>query len=446
MRSIPSMTNPIPIWVADYVLISYGTGAIMAVPGHDTRDFEFAQEFEIDIIPVVDPGEAEEVSRDDVLAGKAVFTDLGIAVNSGEYDELPTNEFKARITEDLAQKAIGRSAVNYKLRDWLFSRQHFWGEPFPILHELDAEGNMTGLVRTVPAEELPVDLPTEMKFRLRTRQPRAATRRRAPGLAVRDRSTVKSTNGKRIRCPNGRAPAGTTCGSSTPKTPKPSSIPKSKRPGCPSTSTWVAPSTPCCTLLYARFWHKVLYDYGYVSGAEPFQKLVNQGMILGEMEFTGYKNQDEQWVSAGDVKTNAAGQQICKKTSEIVTPVKVAAEAVEKQGDAFVLKENAKMRVDSRAYKMSKSRGNVVNPDEVVKQYGADSLRLYEMFMGPLEAVKPWSMEGVSGVRGFLDRVWRMMVDERAEEVTLNAAIQDADRWPHRRAERRRRQANRRAP
>jgi leucyl-tRNA synthetase len=149
-------------------------------------------------------------------------------------------------------------------------------------------------------------------------------------------------------------------------------------------------------LLYARFWHKVLFDYGYVSTAEPFQKLVNQGMILGEMEFT-------------------------------VDSAKVDADAVEKRGDTFVLKSDPKIKVDSRAHKMSKSRGNVVNPDEVVAEYGADSLRLYEMFMGPLEVVKPWSMDGVNGVRGFLDRVWRMIVDESAEKVTLNSAVKDVE-------------------
>lgn len=422
----PVNGKPIPIWVADYVLISYGTGAIMAVPGHDTRDFEFAQEFEIDIIPVVDPGEAEDISRDDVLAGKAVFTDLGIAVNSGEYDGMPTNDFKAKITEDLAAKGLGRGAVNYKLRDWLFSRQHFWGEPFPILHELDADGNMTGFVRTVPAEELPVDLPAEMKFDSEHASPEP------PLDAAPEDWLFVTIDGKKYKRETNSMPQW--AGSCwyylrflDPKNSEALVDPEIEKAWMPVDLYVGGAEHAVLHLLYARFWHKVLYDYGYVSTVEPFQKLVNQGMILGEMEFTGYQDQDDQWVSAGDVKTNAAGQQICKKTSDIVTPVRVGADDVEKKGDSFVLTEDTKIRVDSRAYKMSKSRGNVVNPDEVVKEYGADSLRLYEMFMGPLEAVKPWSMEGVSGVRGFLDRVWRMIVDERAEEITLNAAVQDAD-------------------
>jgi len=421
----PVNGKPIPIWVADYVLISYGTGAIMAVPAHDTRDFEFAEEFEIEILPVVDPGEAEEISRDDVLGGKESFTGLGIAINSGEYDGLPTNEFKEKIAGDLAGGGLGRSAVNYKLRDWLFSRQHFWGEPFPILHELDDEGNLTGLVRTVPDGDLPVDLPAEMKFDSEHASPEP------PLDAAPDDWLFVTIDGKKYKRETNSMPQW--AGSCwyylrflDPKNSEALVDPEVEKAWMPVDLYVGGAEHAVLHLLYARFWHKVLYDHGLVSTAEPFQKLVNQGMILGEMEFTGYQLND-QWISAAGVKTNAAGQQICKKTHEPVESVKVAADAVEKQGDGFVLTENGDIRVDSRAYKMSKSRGNVVNPDDVVKGYGADSLRLYEMFMGPLEAVKPWSMEGVSGVRGFLDRVWRMIVDERAEEIALNEAVQDAE-------------------
>ena len=159
-------------------------------------------------------------------------------------------------------------------------------------------------------------------------------------------------------------------------------------------------------LLYSRFWHKVLYDRGYVSTKEPFQKLVNQGMILGEVEYSGYQVQGN-WVNAADLRSNEAGELVCSKTGEKATLVHVEEGHVTKKGDSFVLSDRPEIRIDSRAHKMSKSRGNVVNPDEVVREYGADSLRLYEMFMGPLEATKPWSMNGVSGVRNFLDRVWK---------------------------------------
>jgi leucyl-tRNA synthetase len=183
-------------------------------------------------------------------------------------------------------------------------------------------------------------------------------------------------------------------------------------------------------LLYARFWHKALYDRGYVSQPEPFGKLVNQGMILGEMEFTGYRRATGEWVSSTEVQEADGGRYELKGSRQPVEAVKLPAEQVEKQGEAFVLKANPRIRIDARAYKMSKSRGNVVNPDQVVRDFGADSLRLYEMFMGPLEAVKPWSMDGVSGVRGFLDRVWRMTVDERADEMQLHAAVADVPLTP----------------
>jgi leucyl-tRNA synthetase len=180
-------------------------------------------------------------------------------------------------------------------------------------------------------------------------------------------------------------------------------------------------------LLYARFWHKVLYDRGYVSTIEPFQRLVNQGMILGEMEYTGYRQPDGGWVSCQNTVKNSEGTLVDAVTGVPVREVKVRAEDAEKTGENFVLRADPSIRIDSRAFKMSKSRGNVVNPDEIVMDYGADSLRLYEMFMGPLEATKPWSMAGVNGVRNFLDRVWRMIVDDRSETVQLNSAVQDVE-------------------
>ncbi len=391
----PVNNEPIPIWVADYVLISYGTGAIMAVPAHDTRDFEFAVEFDLPIVPVVDPGADAQVPRDDLLAGKIAFIADGTAINSGEYTGLTTPQFKQKIAEDLASKGLGKSAVNYKLRDWLFSRQHFWGEPFPILHELDDEGKPTGLVRALSPEELPLDLPTDMKFNAEHASPEP------PLDAAPDDWLYVSVDGKPYKRETNSMPQW--AGSCwyylrflDPKNDKVLVDPEVEKAWMPVDLYVGGAEHAVLHLLYARFWHKVLFDYGYVSTAEPFQKLVNQGMILGEMEFT-------------------------------IDSAKVDADAVEKRGDTFVLKSDAKVKVDSRAHKMSKSRGNVVNPDEVVAEYGADSLRLYEMFMGPLEAVKPWSMDGVNGVRGFLDRVWRMIVDERAEEVTLNPAVKEVE-------------------
>src|SRR5262249_37591507 len=179
-------------------------------------------------------------------------------------------------------------------------------------------------------------------------------------------------------------------------------------------------------LLYARFWHKVLFDRSHVHTPEPFQRLVNQGMILGEMEFTGFKK-NGRWVSAAEVKFDGDVARHPKNADEKYDSVRLTEDQVEKEGEFFVLKEMPSSRVDARAYKMSKARGNVINPDQVVCEYGADSLRLYEMFMGPLEATKPWSMRGVEGVSRFLGRVWRLIVDDRAEEMKLAAAVQDVE-------------------
>lgn len=355
----PVNEEHIPIWVADYVLASYGTGAIMAVAAHDERDFEFAQQFGLPIIPVVDPGDAvTPEERVEVLAGKRCFGGMGTAINSGKYDGLPTAEFKRKIIADLTEREVGREAVNYKLRDWLFSRQRFWGEPFPILHELDAAGAKTGRVRAVPEDQLPVDLPHLDDFKPHGRP-------EPPLDKAPDEWLYPVIDGVKYKRETNTMPQW--AGSCwyylrflDPKNAAAPIDPAIEKAWMPIDLYIGGAEHAVLHLLYARFWHKVLYDRGVVSTVEPFQKLVNQGMILGE-------NNE----------------------------------------------------------KMSKSRGNVINPDEVVKEYGADALRLYEMFMGPLEATKPWSMEGVNGVYNFLGRAWRMIIDDRAEEMTLSPALTD---------------------
>lgn len=404
----------VPIWIADYVLLGYGTGAIMAVPGHDERDFEFAQALGLPITAVVDPGEAAGGDRAAILAGKTPFPGAGTAINSGAYDGLSTADFKQRITAELAQRGAARAAVNYKLRDWLFSRQHFWGEPFPVLRELDEQGEPNGLLRIVPADELPVDLPQMPNFK-------AHDRPEPPLEQAPEEWLYPVINGVRYKRETNTMPqwAGSCWYYLRFLDPKNESAlidPAIERAWMPVDLYVGGAEHAVLHLLYARFWHKVLYDRGLVSTREPFQKLVNQGMILGEAEFTGYQRSDGSWLSANDPAAKSEG----------VTAVKVAPEQAQKQGESFVLIADPAIRLDSRAHKMSKARGNVVNPDTVVKEYGADALRLYEMFMGPLEATKPWSMSGVNGVRGFLDRVWRMVVNDRAETIELNAAISTA--------------------
>jgi leucyl-tRNA synthetase len=430
----PVTGGPIPIWVADYVLATYGTGAIMAVPAHDTRDFEFATEFGLPVIPVVDPP-ANDPRRDEVLAGRECFVGSGLVINSGRFDGQDSDEAKEEITRQLAAEGLARSAVNYKLRDWLFSRQRFWGEPFPILHELDAAGNPTGVKRAVPDDQLPVLLPNLADFKPHGRPEPPLEKADDAWLYVtidgvrykRETNTMPQWAGScwyflRYIDPNNEAAL----------------IDPAKEKAWMPVDLYVGGAEHAVLhLLYSRFWHKVLYDRGYVSCPEPFGKLINQGMILGEVEYTGYlvggdastaagtdASAQPAWVSAKDVRRDADGNRV-DASGNPVSAVSVDEADVEKSGDCFVLKSDPEIRIDSRAHKMSKSRGNVVNPDVVVREYGADSLRLYEMFMGPLEATKPWSMTGVGGVRNFLDRVWRMIVDDRAEELALSPAVVD---------------------
>ncbi len=458
-----------PIWIADYVLISYGTGAIMAVPAHDTRDFEFAEQFEIPIVAVVDPGDAPDVDREAVLAGTQCFVGDGSAVNSGDYNGFATPQFIERVTDDLRERGQGRAAVNYKLRDWLFSRQRFWGEPFPILKELDEEGNETDLLRAVDPAELPVDLPHLDDYKPHGR-PEPPLEKAPPDWLFVER------NGRRYKRETNTMPQW--AGSCwyflrfiDPKNDQALVDPEKERAWMPVDLYVGGAEHAVLHLLYARFWHKVLFDRGHVTTAEPFKRLVNQGMILGEPELTGYLKQDARLISpeevdtenpagpalsssgetvvrvtptddqalelplafaavadfitATDVKRNEEQILIRKSTGQPVREVKVADDQVKEK--ETVLLADGNISVDSRAHKMSKSRGNVINPDLIVEDYGADSLRLYEMFMGPLEATKPWSMAGVNGVRGFLERAWRMIVDERAEEMRLEEGVAETE-------------------
>jgi len=419
----PVTAKPIPIWVADYVLATYGTGAIMAVPAHDTRDFEFAIEFGLPVIPVVDPP-AESDQRDAVLAGRACFVGSGMVINSGSFDGQDSDSVKALIIDQLSAQGLARGAVNYKLRDWLFSRQRFWGEPFPILHELDADGKPTGAKRAVPENQLPVLLPQLADFKPHGRPEPPLEKADDAWLYVtidnvrykRETNTMPQWAGSCWYYLRYIDPTNTTA----------LVDPVMEKAWMPVDLYVGGAEHAVLHLLYSRFWHKVLYDRGYVSTPEPFGKLINQGMILGEVEFTGFQNEQGGWISSKDVRRDADGNRI-DGAGNPVAAVSVDEPEVEKSGDSFVLKANTEIRIDSRAHKMSKSRGNVVNPDVVVKEYGADSLRLYEMFMGPLEATKPWSMTGVGGVRNFLDRVWRMIVDDRAEVMVISPAVADRD-------------------
>ena len=415
----PVNGEPIPIWVADYVLAGYGTGAIMAVPAHDERDFEFAKQFDLKVVAVVDPPQ-DHPQREEILAGNVCYGAKGNAINSGEFDGQDTDAVKRDVTEALRKQGLGAEAVNYKLRDWLFSRQRFWGEPFPILHEVDEEGNLTGVKRGVPTEDLPVRLPELADFKPHGRP--------EPPLAKADDEWLYVTlDGKRYRRETNTMPQW--AGSCwyylryiDPKNDRALLDPEKERAWMPVDLYVGGAEHAVLHLLYSRFWHKVLYDRGHVSCPEPFGKLINQGMILGEIEFSGYFDPQGNPVSSNQVKRDGEGNRVAADGSLVISKT-LNEEDVEKKGEGFVLKSDPSVKIDSRAFKMSKSRGNVVNPDEVVREYGADALRLYEMFMGPLEATKPWAMTGVGGVRNFLDRVWRMIVDAKADDLRLSGAI-----------------------
>jgi leucyl-tRNA synthetase len=433
----------IPVWIADYVLISYGTGAIMAVPAHDLRDWEFAVKFNLPIIPVVQPPAGYEPTADEQALARTAngkietpFSGEGIALSSGKYNGMPTAEFKQTVTTELAAAGLGRKAVNFRLRDWLFSRQHFWGEPFPIWHELDADGKPSGLMRIDADNELPVTLPAMTHFKPHGRP--------EPPLAEAPQDWLFRTadDGTRLARETNTMPQW--AGSCwyylrfiDPRNNTAFIDPAKEQAWMPVDLYIGGAEHAVLHLLYSRFWHKVLFDRGHVSGDEPFRRLVNQGMILGEAELTGYRfapeensefrspNSELAWVSSRSVRDD-----VDSVSTRPVQAIKLTAEMVVKKGNDFVLASDREIVVESRAFKMSKSRGNVINPDRVVDEYGADSLRLYEMFMGPLEAVKPWSMSGVEGVSRFLARVWRMISDEPADEIRLNSAVQDMEPSP----------------
>jgi leucyl-tRNA synthetase len=397
----PASQEQIPIWIADYVLAGYGTGAIMAVPGEDQRDWEFARAYSLPIIRTVAPPPD--------FAGEA-YTGDGPAINSGFLDGLPVAPAKTRMIDWLEETGRGRRRVNYKLRDWLFSRQRYWGEPFPILF-------VDGRPKSVPVDALPVTLPELEDFKP-SGSPEGPLAAAGDWLHTRDPETGAAARRETNTMPQWAGSCWYYLRYIDPTNSLALANPELERYWMPVDLYIGGAEHAVLHLLYARFWHKVLFDAGIVSTPEPFLKLVHQGMILGELEYTAYADEHGAAVSAEHVRNGHD-----TRTGRGVTAAKVADSAVEKQGDHFVLREQPQIRVDARAHKMSKSRGNVVNPDDIVSSYGADAFRLYEMFMGPLEQVKPWSTRGVEGTYRFLNRVWRLIAqNDPGAPGTLTAA------------------------
>ena len=386
----PVNNEKIPIWIADYVMASYGTGAIMAVPAHDTRDFEFASKFKIPIRSIIAPdkkeAEKEGIDFEDVWAGKACWTGDGKMVHSANSDGLNINGLEVKDSirktiEWLEGKGIGKGTVNYKLRDWLFSRQRYWGEPFPVIHMED------GSMKLVPEEDLPLVLPEVDKFK-----PTGTGESPLANAGDWLDYTDPETGMKGYRETNTMPQWAGSCWyylRYIDAFNDNEAWNKEKEKYWMPVDLYIGGAEHAVLhLLYSRFWHKVLYDLGYVSTKEPFQKLVNQGMILG----LSYKN------SRGTL---------------------VPSDKVESSGGKFVNKDNGEELFEFPA-KMSKSLKNVVNPDTIIKEYGADSMRLYEMFMGPLEATKPWNTAGVEGVHRFLKKTWRMITTAEIADIKLS--------------------------
>jgi leucyl-tRNA synthetase len=397
----PVNGEEIPVWVADYVLTSYGTGAIMAVPAHDERDYAFAEKFGLPIREVVEGGNVAEEA----------YTDDGPHVNSANEDVslhgLHNDEAIDAIVEWLEEEGRGERSVNYQLQDWLFSRQRYWGEPFPIVFTEDGEDE------PVPEEELPVTLPD-----LETFEPSGTPE--GPLSTIEDwvNTTDPKTGEPAKRETNTMPQWAGSCWYYLrfidPENDDQLVDPEKEQYWMPVDLYVGGSEHAVLHLLYARFWHKVLYDAGVVSTKEPFQTLVHQGMILGEKEYTAFVDEDGQYVSTEHVEGG-----VDTRTGKAVEREELDETDAEKDGDVFVLNDRPDVRVDARSHKMSKSRGNVINPDDVVDEYGADTLRLYEMFMGPLEQDKPWSTDDVEGVHRFLNRAWRLLIDDDSGEPTV---------------------------
>jgi leucyl-tRNA synthetase len=386
-----SAVNPvngerIPIWVADYVLGGYGTGAIMAVPAHDERDHAFARRFGLPITPTYTTGE-------DVDVRERAVTGSGTVINSGGFDGLSTAEMKVAVVEWLEAHGHGRRTVNYKLRDWLFSRQRYWGEPFPILHVLDDEGRPTGEIVPVPDGDLPVELPHVDAYK--------PTATGEPPLA-------RATDWVRTTTPDGRPALRET--NTMPQwagscwyylrytDPHNGALPFDPD----RVRYWGAVDLyiggvehAVLHLLYARFWHKVLHDAGLVPTREPFMRLANQGMILAN----SYRDEQGRYHHPDDVEERP-GRPATMTSAHSQRPVTTE----------FYLR-GQDVPVEQRSGKMGKSLNNSVDPLDIVERFGADTLRLYEMFMGPLEQVKVWNTAGCEGVHRFLQRTWRLFVD-----------------------------------
>jgi leucyl-tRNA synthetase len=377
----------IPIWISDYVLMGYGTGSIMAVPAHDERDFEFARSYQLPIQPVYDPKNQEESIRQEVREGKLCWPGEGVAINSAHHDlslnGLSMEQAKTRIIEWLEKHKKGKSAVTYKLRDWLFSRQRYWGEPFPLLKFED------GTVRLLAEDELPL-CPPEITNYKPTPEGNSPLAQVQEWVEIKDHKTGKPAFRETHIMPQWAGSCWYYLRFCDPHNHRQAWSKESEKYWMPVDMYIGGVEHAVLHLMYARFWHKVLYDCGYVHTLEPFQTLRNQGIIVAR----SYQNKQRAYVEPQNVQEKE-GKYYDKRTGEELT---------------------------SQIEKMSKSKLNGVTPDEIIEEFGADALRLYEMFMGPLDKEKIWNTDAVSGCRRFLNRFFDMAFSDKVvEETSLEA-------------------------
>jgi len=395
----PISEEKIPIWTSDYVLVSYGTGAIMAVPAHDERDYEFAKKFNLNINKVI-----ENNSND------LCYTGDGIMINSGKYNGFDNIKFKKIVTDLLREKGSGKDTVNYKLRDWIFTRQRYWGEPIPILH--DSKKRIA-----VKEEDLPVKLP-EVKSYLPTDDGLSPLARNKDWVNIKidGKNLVRETNTMpqwagscwyylRYLDPNNSQ----------------SFADETKIKYWMPVDLYIGGAEHAVLhLLYARFWHKVLFDLGFVNTSEPFKKLVNQGMILGRSNFVYRIKDSNKYVSYNlrkDHDYTKIHVDVNLVDNDKLNIKKFINSSKEFENAEFILEENEYL-CGFETEKMSKSKSNVVNPDNIIENFGADTLRMYEMFLGPIEQSKPWNTNGIEGVYKFLNKLWSLF--HRGDKIVIS--------------------------
>ncbi len=407
----PMSKSKIPIWVSDYVLYGYGTGAIMAVPAHDERDFEFAKKFNLEILKVIK-------SDDEFYSGS------GEIINSDDFNGMDSIKFKEVVSEILEKNGQGKKTINYKLRDWIFTRQRYWGEPIPILHY---EAGM----KAVDEKDLPLELP-EVDSYLPTDDGMSPLARNIEwkSVSIDDKKYLRETNTMpqwagscwyylRFLDPNNQLEFASE---------------DSIKYWMPVDLYIGGAEHAVLHLLYSRFWHKVLYDLGFVNTKEPFKKLVNQGMILGNSAYIFRKTNQTGYVSS-ELENKYSTQKILVDIKYVNEKNELDIDLLKKENLQFkegVFEFDKVFKVHREVEKMSKSKYNVVNPDEICEKFGTDTLRMYEMFLGPLEQSKPWNTAGISGVHNFLKKFWKLYFNSDKLRIDNSKPSEDSLKILHR--------------